>query len=594
MIQDIYSVMLGLLSFGITCLVLVLVFVAVVRAIRSFFRRRMPKRLFLELDLNQPLVEVDGGDPFVRVLRPGSLTLREVLEALERARNDSRVVGVILNCSGAAVGLAQAQELRDALRAFAARGKQVVAYTDTFGEGGSGWIPYYIATAAERIYLQPSGDVNLAGLMTEQPFLMELLDRLGVEVRFQQRHEYKSVVELFTRRDMSEHAKETLQRVLDDMLSELCLAIEENRKIADAKSLIGEGPFMARPALARGLVDVLAYRDEVYSALRERHGKKLAFRFVSHYFERTRSVYRRGPVLAVVTGDGDIVRGQTQFNPRTRSSSMGSDTVAAALRAAAEDNAVKGILFRVNSRGGSYVASDTMWREVKRARDSGKPVVVWMGDFAASGGYFVSAPANAIVAQPLTLTGSIGVAGGKFLVRKLWPKVGMGFDGVQTHDNAKYFSANHDYDDQGQAAANTGMDRAYDDFTSKVREGRGLNDTQIDAVARGRVWSGRRAHENGLVDELGGFETALARLKKEAGIEGAVCLREFPRTKSLWEQIVRSGAKSSEDLGVASWRRTLGLILEGFGWLMVLPRLLTRGRGVQLRDERVNWINGSR
>ncbi len=571
------AVVVGIVIVFLSVTLLLALAVGLFWLLRRRAKKRLPKRIILELDLGHTVLESESSDPIARLLNRESFTLRQIIEALERARHDDRVVAVVVDCSDAAMGLAQAQEVRGALRTLVDAGKEVVAHADSFGEGAPGWVSFYIASAANRLVLQPSGDVNLTGFLAEQPFLRGALERLGVTPRFQQRHEYKSIVELFDRDDMSEEAKEALRWIFEDLLEVLCTAIGEGRNLEPAAvtDAVMTGPHTAARALELSLVDRLAYRDEVYAELTEKHGENAQFRYLSHYHRRSKSLYDKGPVLALVVGDGDIMRGESTFNPRTRSSSMGGDTIAKALRAAANDKDVEGILFRVSSRGGSYVASDTIWREVVRAKDAGKPVVVWMGDYAASGGYFVAAPASAIVAQEMTLTGSIGVAGGKFVLDGFWKKLSIHFDGVRTHDNATYFSANHDYDDAGHRKASEGFDRAYADFTSKVKEGRGLDDEALDRVARGRVWTGRQAKARGLVDELGGFEVALNRLKQEAKLEGRVSLREFPRPKELWERALSPSTKNSEEEGRSV---VFSGLLEGFLWWLSLP-LQLRGLG---------------
>lgn len=579
-----FAVVAGLFTVLLSVTLLLALAVVALWWLRRRTRRRLPRRMILEVDLRTAVVETEAGDPLARILNRDALTLRQIVEALERARGDARIAAVVVDCSGASMGLAQAQEIRAALRALVDAGKEVVAHADSFGEGAPGWVGYYVASAANRVVLQPSGDVNLTGFLAEQPFLRRVLERIGVTPRFQQRHEYKSIVELFDRESMSDEAKEALGWILDDLLEVLCTGIAEGRAldVADVADAVSSGPHAAEAAKERGLVDAIGYRDEVYSALREAHGEKAQLRYLGHYHRRSKSLYDKGPVIAVVVGDGDIMRGESSFNPRTQSASMGAQTIASALRAAARDDDVKAILFRVSSRGGSYVASDTIWREVVRAKEAGKPVVVWMGDYAASGGYFVAAPANAIVAQDLTLTGSIGVAGGKFVLDGLWDKLGIRFDGVRTHDNATYFSANHDYDEAGAETATLGFDRAYADFTAKVKEGRGLDDATVDAVARGRVWSGRQAKARGLVDEVGGFEVALDRVKREAGIEGRVRLQDFPRPKELWEQALSTSAKNSDEAG-----RSVALSsgLAGLWWWLSLPLLLRDLRRAEVRLE---------
>ncbi|MEM6730930.1 MAG: signal peptide peptidase SppA [Myxococcota bacterium] len=553
--------------------------------IRSRLRKRLPKRMILEVDLSDPLTEEDGGEPLDRIFNRGGTPLRELLETFERAADDKRVLAVVVRCSEVSLGLAQAQEVRSAIRRLVAGGTPVVAYADTYGEGAPGWLSYFVASAASKVVVQPSGDLNLTGLMGEQPFFREALERLGVEPRFQQRYEYKSIVELFERRDMSPEAKEALRWIYDDVIAVMSEGVGAARKLSDAQmaDVVAQGPHSAKEALELGLVDELAYRDQVYDALRKEHGEKVRFRYAAHYFERTKSTYEKGPVVALVTGTGDIMRGGNRFNPRSQTSSMGAETLCGALRAACDDDDVKAIVLRINTPGGSYIGSDTIWREVRRARDV-KPVIAWFGDVAASGGYYIATHATAIVAQELTLTGSIGVAGGKFVLKGAFEKLGVRFDGVRTHDNATLFSANHDYDEANQRTIDEGFDRAYADFTGKVADGRSLDADAVDAVARGRVWTGRQAKERKLVDELGGFDTALGRAKREAKLDGGVTLRAYPRTKELWEQALTSGAVNSDEEGRAA-RVGLPAWVQGLAWIGELPVVLARMtvRGVQLR-----------
>lgn len=577
----------GIGLFFLAVLGAALVGVLTFRGVRRLRRALARGKLILELDLSNPLSESASGEPWSRYLGSAPSSFREVLDALEHALNDVRVVGIVVRCSESSLGLAQSEELRGVLARWVEQEKEVIALADTFGEGAPGWLPFYVASAASRVVMQPSGDLNLAGLMSEQPFVRELLDRLGVLPRFQQRHEYKSVGEIFTRRDMSGPAKESMHKILDGVLNTLCQTVSEGRGVAreQVDTVVKDGPYSASAALEAGLVDALGYRHDVYEALRKKYGRKLKFRYVERYQQKLRARHRRGPTVALVVADGDIVRGASRLDLRSRSLSVGSDTVGGALRAARLDDDVRGVLLRINSRGGSYVASDSIWREVKALEEDGKPVVASFGDYAASGGYYIATAARAIVSSRMTLTGSIGVAGGKFVLRDAWQKLGIRFDGVTTHGSAKIYSANHDYDEAGQRWIEASFDRAYRDFVTKVGEARKMDADALDRLARGRVWTGAQAFEIGLVDEVGGLDVALDRLKREAQISGGITLRSFPAPRAPWAQLVGGDRDSSEDegrsAGIVRRIATLGLVLLGRAGLLRALDDLTPG-GVRL------------
>ncbi|HZA50379.1 MAG TPA: signal peptide peptidase SppA, partial [Myxococcaceae bacterium] len=318
-------------------------------------------------------------------------------------------------------------------------------------------------------------------------------------------------------------------------------------------------------ALEAKLVDGVAYRDEVYAKVKEGWGRGGELLYLHRYLERAGRPHRQGRhTLALVYGVGAVVRGQSEIDPLSGGTSMGSDTVAAALRAAAEDEEVKAIVFRVDSPGGSYVASDTIRREVARAREKGKPVVVSMGGVAASGGYFVSMDADRIVAQPGTLTGSIGVYAGKFVTTGLWEKLGINWDTIAYGRNATLFSTDQEFSPEQRAKLEAVLDRIYRDFTARAAEGRKLPLEKLESVARGRVWTGEDAKEHGLVDVLGGFSAALATARELANVppDAAVRVRVFPHPRRSIEALLAAfaeddGEDSSEDEGTTARGATL-------------------------------------
>jgi protease-4 len=306
--------------------------------------------------------------------------------------------------------------------------------------------------------------------------------------------------------------------------------------VDDVRVLADSGPYYGQEAVDSGLVDDLAYRDEVYDRIEERVDRGISYLYLDTYLERTSASYGQGPTIALIHGQGNVVRGKSQYAAMSGEFIMGSDTVSSAFRDAVNEG-VEAILFRVNCPGGSYPASDAIHRETIRAKEAGIPVIVSMGNYAASGGYFVALDADQIVAQPGTLTGSIGVLGGKMVNREMWKKIGMTFDEVHTSDNANIWSSLDDYSDEGWERFQGWLDRVYEDFTGKVAAGRDLPLEDVLAVAKGRVWTGEDAQRLGLVDELGGIARALELAKEAAGIDpdSGVYLKLFPRERSALE-----------------------------------------------------------
>jgi protease IV len=515
-------------------------------------RQRRTAPLVLELDLTEGLVEGPPADPLTAVLSMRKPRLADILAGLKRARQDSRVKALIVKIGGNPIGLATVQELRQAVVHFRASGKLTVAFGETFGEFGSGTVAYYLASAFERVYLQPSGDVGLTGVALEQRFVKGALAKLGVGYEMGQRHEYKTAANTFTHDHMTEPHRESITRIVESVTGQLVAGIADGRRLDPAKvrELIDQGPFIGAEALEAGLVDGLVYRDEVYGEVKSAAGDDSHLLYVSRYAKA--AAVRKLPQpaadgIALVHGTGQIRTGRSGRSPLGGSGAMGSDTISAALRAARRDEHVKAVVFRVDSPGGSYVASDTVWREVVLTRKV-KPVIVSMGDVAASGGYFVAMAADLIVAQPGTLTGSIGVFGGKPVLSELLEKVGVTSELVAEGTNAGMFSTSRGFSPQQWERINAGLDRIYDDFVGKVAEGRSLTRERAHELARGRVWTGADARDGGLVDELGGLEDALNLARKRAGLADNAPVRTYPRLNPL-ERL--RGPESSEDRAAA-------------------------------------------
>ena len=528
---------------------------------------KVPSSTILEADFEKPMVEDIPETPTAKFTLPDRPVVRDVVDALDRAGNDDRVKGLIARVGAVQMGMAQTQELREAVQRFRAKKKFAIAFAETFGEFGPGNNSYYLATAFDQIYLQPSGDIGLTGLMLESPFIKGTLEKLGTRFHGDHRYEYKNALNFFTETKYTPAHKEAMLKVLNSWFGQMRDGICTARQIPPDQFsvLVDKGPYLGKEAMDAKLVDGLAYRDEIYDQAKKKAGGDTELLYLSKYLDRAGHPHERGKTIALVYGAGGVSRGKSDYDPGNGSLTMGSETVAGAIRAAVADKDVKAILFRVDSPGGSYVASDTIWREVVNARKAGKPVIVSMGDLAGSGGYFVAMAADKIVAQPGTITASIGVLSGKLLTKGFWDKIGLTWDEVHDGANATMWTGLSDYSPAEWQRFETWLDRIYADFTSKVAEGRKLPKEKVLQIAKGRIWSGEDAKGLGLVDELGGFDTALSLAKKAVNIpeKEEVKIVIFPRKKTLWESIVeREGADSSdkEAVGLVAMQNMLRIV----------------------------------
>lgn len=542
-------------------------------------RERGNTPIVLELDLTEGLLEVPPGDPVSAMMSYRRPRLQDVLEGLRWARSDPNVAAVVVKAGGSKLALAAAQEVRDALVKTRRSGKLTVAWAETFGESGvAGNVPYVVATACERIYLQRSGDLGLTGLGIEEPFVRDALDKAGLAPQLSQRHEYKTAANTLLERAYTDAHRRMSERLVESLTEQVVTAVATGRGLTEqrVRELVDRAPLLATEALDAGLVDGLAYRDEVYDEVRGRVGVPARLQYVMRYHRslsrgiaRWAAGRRRPDAIALIHAVGTIRLGRSARSPF--GAAAGSETISAAFRAAIKDDRVKAIVFRVDSPGGSYVGSDVIWRHVLLARRRGKPVVVSMGPVAASGGYFVSMSADAIVAQPATLTGSIGVLGGKVVTRELKGRLGINQGAVAGGEHALMFSTNRPFSDGEWERMHAMLDRIYDDFTAKVAEGRSLDRSAVEDAARGRVWTGADAKDRGLVDELGGLERAVELAKQHAGIapDVEVDLKVLPRPRPL-ERL--RPAESSEDVAAAAARTASpeGLALAAWGRLAPL------------------------
>lgn len=522
-------------------LLLIFLSIAIYKLMRPDFAEITPKTV-LELKLEHKLQDQPSSREFP-LRRTSSLSLRDLIDTLQVASRDPHVEGLVVHLEGATFsGIAQIQELRNAIRAFRKSGKFAIAYNDTFGELSSGMGVYYFASAFDEIWVQPLGALNITGLAAVQPFGRKLLDELGVFPDIETREEYKTAYDFAKEPTMTPANRQQTQEMLASFLRQMVTAIAQERELGESAVLdaVNHAPiFILEKARQEGLIDKIAYKDELYRHLDEKVGEGVNFVEIHKYpFEKTLASKKSDAKIAVVFASGMIVRGTQKSNPFFPSMTMDVEEITNALDQARDDPTIKAIVFRVDSPGGSPLASDRLWHVLKKMREeTEKPVIVSMGDVAASGGYWITLPAHKIVANPGTLTGSIGVILGKIASEKFWEKIGIRWDVVQTSPNAAIWSMIHPYTPEEKKWITGMTDYIYEVFIQKVSEGRRLPLNHVRQIAKGHVWTGEQALEWGLVDALGDLNAAIELAKSEAklsdGEKEAAQVIYLPKPASL-------------------------------------------------------------
>src|SRR5579884_3986573 len=546
-------------------------------------QKPLSDHVLLTIDLTRGLAEGRGETPLQAVAFGKKPTLRDFLDGLEAAAGDPRVRGLYARVGGDGLGLAEIQQVRQAIADFRARGKFALAYADSFGEFGPGTRPYYLATAFDEIWLQPMGTVGLVGLYSEVPFLKNTLDLLGITPSFDKREEFKTAINSLTDTKMTPPQREEIEAVLNSLGAQIVAGIAAGRRLSpqQVRQDIDNGPFFATEARQAKLVDHLGYRDEARAHALRRAGPGAEPVSLASYLDRVGRPHRKGPKIALIYGTGLV---QEQGDPELAlfgERVMSARALERAFRAAVRDPEVRAILFRIDSPGGSVVASESIWRDVVFARKRGKPVIVSMGDVAGSGGYYIAAAANKIVAEPATLTASIGVFAGKLVLSGFYKKLGITIDSAQLGRNAGMFSAAEDFSSEGHRRLAAILDLIYREFKERVASGRHMPLDKVEEVAKGRVWTGAQAKARGLVDALGGYRTALRLAKKAAGIprSAPVTLAVYPKRKSLFEILYDrlSGQRGESGEGAVALLRALKLLpsLRRLAVLIDDPGVLT-------------------
>jgi protease-4 len=528
-----------LVVFLVVCLVGVVIFMQ----LRN--KPSVPANSVLVMKVTGEMPDYSPQDPtaeLIGVVQPQSLL--SFISSMKYARSDSRIGAILLDIDFPGIGWGKADEIREAIADFKSSGKPIYA----FMEIGSNK-EYYIASACDKIYLPPSGDLYINGLAANVMFYKGTLDKIGVEMDTVQIGKYKSAAEQYTRKDMSDGQREVTNAILDDYSNRIAAAIADGRKKSpeDVKAIIDNAPYDAVKAQSQGLIDGAIYRDEVYAQLKTQLGynDKTDLRTIGgrDYREAIGDSfsYGRDADIAVIFASGVITTGHSSSGGfGGGESTVGSDTIIKAVNDAAKDDSMKAIVLRVNSPGGSALASDLMWRAIENAKAK-KPVVVSMGDVAASGGYYISCNANKIIAEPSTVTGSIGVFMQKPVIKGLLDWAGVSSETVKRGKNSGLFDTTTKWnDDERKKIEESAHKIYYEDFVPRVSKGRGKSVEEIDSIGQGHVWTGAQAKQNGLIDEFGGFEKAVEVAKQLANIPAEKSVRRvvFPAPRPFFESFL--------------------------------------------------------
>lgn len=528
---------------------------------------------YLRLNLDTELYESRPDDLIGSLTFGNPPTLYDVVSGINRAAENPKIKALIAFSTNPSLSLTQIQEIRQAVMAFRKTGKETIFYAPTLGEMGGGLGMYYLASAFGDLRIQPSGEVGVTGMSIEAPYLKNALLKVGIQPSFNARYEYKTGADMMNASEMSLQERETMTGIMDSFISQIARDIGEARGIeaAEMKEILLNGPYFADRALEMRLIDRIEYTDNLEQELKEKAGELADF--FDYAYTSAPEIKEKTPVVALVPAVGIIQFGESVFGGDAYRSLLGLSTFSENMRQAADDDAVKAIVIRIDSPGGGYISSDAMRNEiefVKKIKE--KPVVCSMGSSAASGGYFISLGCDAVYAMPATLTGSIGVFGGKLVFKNLLDRFDINVSSIKMGKNAGMFSPVQDFTVPQKQYFNDSLDRVYLDFTAKVAERRGLTAKETDAAARGRVFTGTQAVKNRLIDGIGGLTASVEAASKLAGEEKSLPVLEFPTQPTRLEMLVR--LLNSDTLNIKEGRfRVKGVVPA----VQALAKRLTNG-----------------
>ena len=564
------SVVYAFAIFGVLFILFLLAILGMLRQ-EAGMSATVPGRAVLTINFNQSFGEVRNDNLLTEISEESLLSFYDLIKAINVAAMDKRIHFLVGNISVSDLGLAQIQDLRQAIYNFRASGKKAYMTSSGFGALGQGTSEYYLASAFDEIWMQPNSEVGITGLSMEVPFVRALANKVGITPEFYSRYEFKTAADSLTQTQMSAPYRSELEKLGKSIMDTFLTDVSKERGFVgrQLQDLVNQAPLDAEISLQKGLIDRIGYRQELLQNLKQQH--QVDEISVENYVLNF-SQPKTSKKIAFLVLDGTIAEGKSIDNPLQSEKIVGAETVLKQLDEIAQDKSVKALVLRVNSPGGSYAASQEIWYALKKFKEEKKvPLIVSMGDYAASGGYFISLAGDKIVAEPSSITGSIGVLGGKLVFKDLWAKIDIHWDGVKFGENADILSINKTFSESEKNIFNKSLDRIYEDFTLKVSEAREIPLEKMNLLARGRVWSGADAVQNGLVDEIGGINQALGLAKKMADIkENEKCaILYYPKAKTLQEKIMEV-IQSSPSVAANKVKSDFGLDIKG---LIVLKRL---------------------
>ena len=537
---------------GLILFFVVVPFLLIVMAISSASSSApVPSSAVLELDLREGLTDQAPSNPFA-AFGGGGLSTVEIVQTLGQAAEDDHVKVLLVRLPEGGMSPAAADELRQAFRRFRQAGKRVIAHSQSFMPVGASISSYMLGAASGELWMQNTSSFQVTGLATQELFLGGALEKYGVTADFEQRYEYKNAVNTLNQSDFTAAHREALTSWMSSIYANAIAAAATDRRVEPQalRATLEAGPYSAEEALRLKLIDKIGQVEEAEAAAKAAAGKNAEIiEFADYQDAKGQNLGSGRNAIAIVGGEGAIVTGKTKFDPFGGGAMKASDDIAEAIYDAIEDDAVKAIVFRVSSPGGSPDASEQILAAVRAAKKAGKPVVVSMGDYAASGGYWVASEASWIVAQPTTITGSIGVFGGKFVLDEALNRFGLNMSGVSIGgEYADAMTPERPFNAAERAEFSAWMDGIYEDFITRVSAGRKLPAARVREIARGRVWTGAQAKELGLVDELGGLNHAIARAKILAKLpaDEAVRFKRYPEQMGTWEALSEAFGVSGE------------------------------------------------
>ena len=530
-------------SFAIFGILFILILIGVVGLVSPKMRiAGVPDKAILEIDFNNTYAELRSDDFFAEWTGASSYSVFDLVRAINIASDDNRIKVLKANINSSSLGMAQIQDIVNAIKIFKVKGKKTYIYSSSIGSFGGGNKDYYLASVFDEIWIQPSGEIGVVGVNIEVPFFKDVLQKIGVEPEFYSRYEYKTAVSSLISSDFTKEYRQELNKIGEGLYNQLVDGIAKNRNLSvdNVKKAINEAPLGSSKAVEIGFADKTGYLQDLNSYLNTEYGAQ--FVNIDDYMSAIGDYDdKKNSLIAFMVLDGVIEDGISSNSPLNEAV-IGSQSVLLQIEELKQKKNLKALVLRINSPGGSYSASDEIRYALENLKkEKNIPIVVSMSDYAASGGYFIALAADYIVAEPATLTGSIGVVGGKIVLEQLWKKLGVKWGEIGFGENSSILSINHKFSAEEKKMFNKSLDRVYKDFTQKVMQARNFDEKRIDEIARGRVWLGKDAFNVGLVDALGSIDVAILKAKQLADIkiDEYVSLVYYPRKQSFQEKLAK-------------------------------------------------------